>query len=163
MTPSLEASAFRLPNPGLAVEIRDEGVLLQDAIDRVRQGGGNPNDQRLVQSRIQLQFGKYRGKTFHWVLSNDMGWTCAVLASHKMEREAGDDRQHPAMRHKDALLAYAVQFGEVKTAVWASKLMRGSLIKEDVRYFDDHRVGTGQQARATFRALYESANDEQKS
>ncbi len=55
--------------------------------------GGDPSNHQLVLSESALQFGQYRGKSFKWLLSNDIGYLAMVLAVHQREREGGDTTQ----------------------------------------------------------------------
>lgn len=63
--------------------------------------GGDPDDRRLVDSESAIQFGKYRGQTFKWLLSHDVGYAVMVLASHQQEREMGDTDTFSEMTNKD--------------------------------------------------------------
>ena len=58
----------------------------------------------------EVQFGQYRGKTFRWLLENDVGYACSIIASHRRERESGDPSQTPLMMQKDSLTSYAMPF-----------------------------------------------------
>lgn len=48
---------------------------------------GDPEDVEWVLSLSCLQFGKYRGKTFIWLLENDVGWAVMLMADHERARE----------------------------------------------------------------------------
>ncbi|KAL9972681.1 hypothetical protein ACROYT_G019038, partial [Oculina patagonica] len=52
------------------------------AKQRVLQAGGDPSDTERVLSISSLQFGKYQGKSFQWLLQNDMSWTTMVMADY---------------------------------------------------------------------------------
>ncbi len=64
-----------------------------------------------------LQFGQYQGKSFKWLLSNDIGYASMVLAAHQREREGGNTTQSAVMGNKDALLGYAGLFPDVMAAI----------------------------------------------
>ncbi|KAE8295744.1 hypothetical protein D5F01_LYC04476 [Larimichthys crocea] len=49
--------------------------------------GGDTSNATLVPSRWKVQFGRYQGKTFHWLLENDVGYSVNLVASHQKERE----------------------------------------------------------------------------
>lgn len=53
----------------------------------------------LVLSRWKVQFGRYQGKTFHWLLENDVGYSVNLVASHQKERERAGS-QSPLMANK---------------------------------------------------------------
>ncbi|MED6289061.1 hypothetical protein CHARACLAT_032541 [Characodon lateralis] len=65
---------------------------------------------------MEVQFGLYRGQTFRWLLTHDLGYTVGLLASHEAEREAGCSSS-PLLCNKDALLEYARLFKEVTAAI----------------------------------------------
>ncbi|KAL0147534.1 hypothetical protein M9458_057162, partial [Cirrhinus mrigala] len=108
------ATAYRKnPTPGRswpAARVKEE------AIARVVAAGGDPSNHQLVLSESALQFGQYRGKTFKWLLSNDIGYVAMVLAVHQREREGGDTTHSAVMGNKDALLRYAGLFPDVLAA-----------------------------------------------
>ncbi|XP_071245920.1 uncharacterized protein [Salvelinus alpinus] len=79
--------------------------------------GGDPDDSRLVDSESAIQFGKYRGQTFKWLLSHDVGYAVMVLASHQQEREMGDTDTSSEMANKDRFDWYTNLFPEVQKAV----------------------------------------------
>ena len=70
-----------------------------DAKAHVRAEGGDPSNVRLVLSRFIIQFGKYKGQTFKWLLENYVGYAVYVVATHKDERKRKKD-QSPLMVHK---------------------------------------------------------------
>ncbi len=83
------ATAYRKnPTPGRswpAARVKEEAIA--------RVAGGDPSNHQLVLSESALQFGQYRGKSFKWLLSNDIGYLTMVLAVHQQEREGGDITQ----------------------------------------------------------------------
>uniref|UniRef100_A0A3Q3LLN5 Pyrin domain-containing protein n=1 Tax=Mastacembelus armatus TaxID=205130 RepID=A0A3Q3LLN5_9TELE len=48
---------------------------------------GDPCNERLVLSRSKIQFGKYKGQTFQWLLENDVDYTAYIIITHQKERE----------------------------------------------------------------------------
>ena len=50
-------------------------------------------DELLIRSRYELQFGKYRGQTFKWLLENDMGYAAYVV--NDMQQEGGHTPDTP--------------------------------------------------------------------
>ncbi|CAK6976130.1 uncharacterized protein DAT39_023324%2C partial, partial [Scomber scombrus] len=111
-----------------------------DAWARVTAQGGNPTDRRNILSRMEVQFGQYRGQTFHWLLTHDVGYSAGLLASHKMERGGGN---------KDVLLEYACLFPSMAAAI-EDKLRAGTDAEGDCT------VWFGAYSSMTFRELYES-------
>ncbi len=61
--------------------------VMADAKARVRSDGGDPSNERLVLSRFRVQFGKYKGQTFKWLLENDVGYAAHMVSTHQKERE----------------------------------------------------------------------------
>ncbi|MEQ2190153.1 hypothetical protein GOODEAATRI_032810 [Goodea atripinnis] len=96
-------------------------------------------DRRCILNQMEVQFGLYRGQTFHWLLTHDLGYTVGLLASHEAEREAGCSSS-PLLCNKDALLEYARLFKEVTAAI-----------------VDKRRTGFGEYSTLTYRELYESS------
>uniref|UniRef100_A0A1A8ERF1 Si:dkey-43f9.4 n=1 Tax=Nothobranchius korthausae TaxID=1143690 RepID=A0A1A8ERF1_9TELE len=70
-----------------------------EARAHVASEGGDVNNATLVLSRWKVQFGTYQGKTFHWLLQNDVGYAVMVVASHQKERERTGS-QSPLMANK---------------------------------------------------------------
>ncbi|KAL2082551.1 hypothetical protein ACEWY4_022369 [Coilia grayii] len=73
-------------------------------------GTGEEPKAQAVLAEHHLQFGQYRGHTFRWLLENDVGFACSIIASHEKERASGDTSQMPLMSNKDALAFYARLF-----------------------------------------------------
>lgn len=69
-----------------------------EAKARVRSEGGDLHNDRLILSRCTIQFGKYKGQTFKWLLENDVSFTALLVASH--------DREH--LTHQDPWMANKV-------------------------------------------------------
>ncbi|XP_051261729.1 uncharacterized protein LOC127366634 [Dicentrarchus labrax] len=80
----------------------------------VRSEGGDLCNDWLVLSRFMIQFGQYKGKTFKWLLENDVGYAVYLVADHQKEREGkGTMRQDPLMANKDSLTRYVSHYPEV--------------------------------------------------
>ncbi|KAK7149006.1 hypothetical protein R3I93_013119 [Phoxinus phoxinus] len=92
--------------------------------------GGDPGNHMLVLGCHSIQFGKYQGQTFRWLLENDVGYTTQLVASHQREREQSAS-DSPLMANKDALARYSCAH---------------PAFVEQVRY---HRVHEEARARAT--------------
>lgn len=70
-----------------------------EAQAHVTSEGGDTANATLVLSRWKVQFGRYQGKTFHWLLENDVGYAVNLVASHQKERERTGS-QSPLMANK---------------------------------------------------------------
>ena len=55
----------------------------------VCQRGGDASDKTGVQGEYILQFGKCRGKSFRWLLENDVGHTMYLIKHTDKEEAAG--------------------------------------------------------------------------
>ncbi len=79
------ATAYRKnPTPGRSWPVKEEAIV------RVAAAGGDPSNHQLVLSESALQFGQYRGKSFKWLVSNDVGYLAMVLSAGAWGR-----RYHP--------------------------------------------------------------------
>lgn len=72
-------------------------------------GRGSQRNKKHIFGQYQLQFGKYQGQTFQWVLSNDIGWATGVCASVSKETETDT----PLSNNKFRLLDYVRLFPAV--------------------------------------------------
>ncbi|XP_070403016.1 uncharacterized protein [Nothobranchius furzeri] len=88
-----------------------------EARAHVASEGGDVNNATLVLSQWKVQFGTYQGKTFHWLLQNDVGYAVmVVVASHQKEQERTGS-QSPLMANKDAFTRYSLACLEFAEAV----------------------------------------------
>lgn len=73
--------------------------------------GGDPGAETVILSRCTVQFGKYRGQTFKWMMENDVGYMVHVVTVHQKERARERSvSQHPLMANKDALTRYSCAY-----------------------------------------------------
>lgn len=105
-------------NPSLqdkSAPVREE-LVRQNALSVVRQRGGDASDKSEVAGEYILQFGKYKGKSFRWLLENDIGYTIYLIMNKLKEEAAG---VFIAEGHsKDSLLSfvnYALSFQEIQS------------------------------------------------
>ena len=77
-----------------------------EAKDRVRSAKGNPDMSEWVLAMTNLQFGKYRGKNFLWLLENDVGWATMLMADHDKARDKGSRSNDAQWDNKEALYRY---------------------------------------------------------
>ncbi|XP_054643300.1 uncharacterized protein LOC129187709 isoform X2 [Dunckerocampus dactyliophorus] len=157
---SLEASqlakAYRARSAAAHSMKTDEKVK-EEARARIVEAGGDPGCWQLVLSESKLQFGQYRGQTFKWLLSNDVGYACCTLALHQKERDSGETSQSPLAANKDALASYAQLFPEMVAAIHDRAVQMGIL---GIQAMDNRMVGFGVYAKETYRSLYENPSRE---
>ncbi len=67
MAPSAEAKRLETVESGRA---KPNEEVLAEAGSFVSTNGGDPSDQFLVLAHCKLQFGKYQGQRFRWLLEN---------------------------------------------------------------------------------------------
>lgn len=98
---SAEALALAPRPPGSQAPYRAKQPQEVDAEAwaHVNSERGDTTNATLILSRWKVQFGKYQGKTFHWLLENDVGYSVNLVASHKKERERTGS-QSPLMANK---------------------------------------------------------------
>ena len=118
--------------------------------------GGEPTNPQEVLAESELQ---YRGLTFRWLLGNNVGYACGVIASHERERESGDTSQTPLMEHNDALTSYARLFPPMVAAIARRRMAEGS---KSVRGLDGMLVGFGTHSQVSFESLYEAKEAESR-
>lgn len=123
-----------------ASRVKEPDRVGEEAKARVRQAGGDPECLPLVLSESEVQFGKYRGQSFRWLLAHDVGYTCGLLASHQKEKDGGNTYRTPLMVHKDGLLSYALLFPEMAAAIRERRML------ED----DQTLVGFGKHAKSSY-------------
>ncbi|RXN35869.1 hypothetical protein ROHU_003455 [Labeo rohita] len=69
---------------------KKQELVRQYALLVVRQRGGDASDRIEVLGEYILQFGKYKGKCFRWLLENDIGYAIYLIKSLQQEEAAGD-------------------------------------------------------------------------
>ncbi|TWW62937.1 hypothetical protein D4764_04G0015840 [Takifugu flavidus] len=84
------------------------GFLLQEPSDEAKRRG-DPSDKMEVQGDYVLQFGKYKGKSFRWLLQNDVGSTVYLIKNVQSEEAA-------VSKEIQALLTYEAGRGDGVTA-----------------------------------------------
>ncbi|XP_040900950.1 uncharacterized protein LOC121186321 isoform X2 [Toxotes jaculatrix] len=153
--PSQEAKTQR--RQGHPVTVKEPEEVEAEARALVLSEGGDPSNGRLVLSRFVIQFGQYNGKTFKWLLENDVSYTAFLVASHQMEPKNGEPTmsQRRLMANKDSFTRYAMAYPEV------SKEVRDHCKKAKVRSLQEGQalVGFGIYKSETLRGLYESKSE----
>ncbi|KAM4537740.1 uncharacterized protein V3H82_023539 isoform 1-T2 [Fundulus diaphanus] len=156
--PSSEAKLIR-DNPSLRDRSAPmkEDVVRQNALTVVRQRGGDVTDDSEVLGDYILQFGKYKGKSFRWLLENDVGYTLYLIMNLQKEEESGICITEGF--NKMSLLAfvkYALSFKEIQDVLnyEASKVGATATSSED-----DQLVGFGSRAKSTWKEIWDSRAD----
>ncbi|KAK0146402.1 hypothetical protein N1851_014285 [Merluccius polli] len=98
--------AAKGPRGAAAARAKKPEEVEKEAQAHVVSTGGDPGNPMLVLSCHSIQFGKYQGQTFRWLLENDVGYTVQLVASHQREREKSAS-DSPLMANKDALAQYS--------------------------------------------------------
>ena len=75
----------------------------REAKQRVVEANGSPDNAEWVLSLSFLQFGRYRGKSFLWLLQNDVGWAVMIMAEHEKARLKTKRSLDPQWDNKEAL------------------------------------------------------------
>ncbi|KAI7798267.1 hypothetical protein IRJ41_024252 [Triplophysa rosa] len=91
--PTDQARAIKY-NPSLhdkSAPIKEE-LVRQNALNVVRQRGGDASDQKEDFGEYILQFGKYKGKSFRWLLENDVGYTIYLIKNLQQEEATMTER-----------------------------------------------------------------------
>ncbi|XP_043962152.1 uncharacterized protein LOC122825113 [Gambusia affinis] len=87
--------------------------VLAEAAAFVKQSGGDPADQFLVLAHCKIQFGKYQGQRFRWLLENSLGYAVYLVSSIMREEE----KDNPLSASKHLFLKYTSQIKEEGEAV----------------------------------------------
>ncbi len=83
MVPSVEAKHLENVESGRAKPNKE--VLAEVLVSFVSTSGGDPSDQFLVLAHCKLQFGKYQGQRFIWLLENSLGYAVYLVLSISKE------------------------------------------------------------------------------
>ncbi|XP_028296093.1 uncharacterized protein LOC114458046 [Gouania willdenowi] len=121
-----------------------DNIVQQNALTVVHQRGGDASDRTEVLGDYILQFGKYKGKSFRWLLENDVDYTIYLLKHIEKEKAAGVSMTEG--NSKASLLSfvdYAHSFDQIKS------LLRYESEKPTARAAseDDQLVGFGCRAK----------------
>ncbi|KAK5622098.1 hypothetical protein CRENBAI_010376 [Crenichthys baileyi] len=110
MGPTEEANRSEIVVAGRA-QCKEE--FLAEATAFVRQNGGDPGDQFLVLAHCKIQFGKYQGQRFRWLLEDSLSYAVYLVSSIMGEEE----RDKPLLASKHLFLRYTSQIREIGEAV----------------------------------------------
>ncbi|XP_060749159.1 uncharacterized protein LOC132861576 [Tachysurus vachellii] len=115
--PTEEARVIK-DNPALQDKSapKKEELVRQNALAVVRQRGGDASDKREVLGEYILQFGKYKGKSFRWLLENDMGYTIYLIKNLQQEEAMGVfTSEGPSKSSLLSFSNYACSFNEIQS------------------------------------------------
>ncbi|KAJ8376818.1 hypothetical protein SKAU_G00073980 [Synaphobranchus kaupii] len=156
--PSEEARRIK-DNPSLqdkSAALKEE-VVMANARKVVLQRGGDVSDKLEVLGEYTLQFGKYKGKSFRWLLENDVGYSLYLI--NKVEKEEEADQFNPVGHSKDSLLSflqYCRGFKELKDLRrYLAERPAPAAVETEV----DNLVGFGARAKATWGEIWKSRAD----
>jgi len=121
------------------------------------QRGGDASERREVLGECILQFGKYQGKAFRWLLENDMGYTIYLMKTLHKEEAAGD---FIAKGHsKNSLMSfvsYAHSFEEIESLLgYVTRTAAAPAASSE----DDQLVGFGARAKSPWQEIWKSRSD----
>ncbi|KAM6952072.1 uncharacterized protein PEZ65_009252 [Lycodopsis pacificus] len=151
---SAEAQALRPRPAGYRAKPAEE--VDAEARDHVVSEGGDSSNATLSLNRWKVQFGRYQGQTFHWLLENDVGYSVNMVASHQKERERTGS-QSPLMANKDAFTRYSSAYPDFAEAVRFHRAFEEAWVKSlQPGQEGQALVGFGDFKFETLQGLYES-------
>ncbi|KAL0165246.1 hypothetical protein M9458_040999 [Cirrhinus mrigala] len=110
MAPSEEAKRLENVETGRA---KPKEEVLTEASTFVSTNGGDPSDQFLVLAHCKLQFGKYQGQRFRWLLENSLGYAVYLVLSISKETA----QTTPLSENKQLFLQYTSHIREMAEEV----------------------------------------------
>lgn len=129
-------------------------IVKTNALTVVRQQGGDASNRQEVMGEYILQFGKYKGKSYRWLLENDVGYIIYLMKQKEEEEKSG--LFNPTGPKKDSLLSlleYAMSFKEIED------LMEHRKPVTPVTSEGDNLVGFGKRAKDTWKEIWDSRAD----
>ncbi|XP_060714886.1 uncharacterized protein LOC132838529 isoform X2 [Tachysurus vachellii] len=156
--PTEEARVIK-DNPALQDKSapKKEELVRQDALAVVRQRGGDASDKREVLGEYILQFGKYKGKSFRWLLENDMGYTIYLIKNLQQEEAMGVfTSEGPSKSSLLSFYNYACSFNEIQSLFsYVSKNPGAPAASSE----GDQLVGFGAHAKSTWQEIWNNRAD----
>ncbi|KAL2087402.1 hypothetical protein ACEWY4_016231 [Coilia grayii] len=156
--PSAEARRIK-DNPALqdrSAPMREDRVH-QNALAEVRRRGGDASDRMEVRGDYVLQFGKYKGKVFRWLLQNDVGYTLYLIKSLDKEEAAGICMgEGHAKDSLQSFVKYAQSFPEIQAVLAYEASRVGAAVASSE---SDQLVGFGSRAKSTWKEIWDSRAD----
>ena len=131
--------------------------IREKARDIVFMRGGDVSDRQEVLGEYVIQFGQYKGKSFRWMLENDVSYTLFWIQKVEEEERAGLARGKGPK--KDSILSfyqYAKSFKAIEDLIRykADRPSELSITNED-----DNLVGFGKNAKKTWREVWDNRAD----
>ncbi|XP_056598241.1 uncharacterized protein LOC130416213 [Triplophysa dalaica] len=132
-------------------------LVRQNALNVVRQRGGDASDQKEVFGEYILQFGKYKGKSFRWLLENDVGYTIYLMKNLQQEEAAGVTMTEGHSKSSlVSFMQYAHSFEEILSLLhYTSKTPAATAASPG----DDQLVGFGARAKSTWKEIWDGRAD----
>ncbi|XP_056602883.1 uncharacterized protein LOC130419900 [Triplophysa dalaica] len=132
-------------------------LVRQNALNVVRQRGGDASDQKEVFGEYILQFGKYKGKSFRWLLENDLGNTISLMKNLQQEEAAGVTMTEGHSKSSlVSFMQYAHSFEEILSLLhYTSKTPAATAASPG----DDQLVGFGARAKSTWKEIWDGRAD----
>ncbi|XP_063069017.1 uncharacterized protein LOC134460571 [Engraulis encrasicolus] len=163
--PTPEAQRIK-DNPALkdqSAPLRED-LVRQNALAEVRRRGGDASDRLEVQGDYVLQFGKYKGQVFRWLLENDVGYILYLFDSLTKEEEAGiHGGEGHGKVNLHTFLRYARSYQEIEArlAYEAAQPQAAQPQAADAAPLSDHDrlVGFGKRPKSTWGEVWESRAD----
>jgi hypothetical protein len=89
---------------------QEPDVVEREAVAAVQKLGGDVTCRQHVLGQYKIQFGKYRGQTFHWVVENALGFAAYLVYDLRKEVQVNT----PLSANKFALKEYVTSFPQGK-------------------------------------------------
>lgn len=115
------------------------------------------SDEQEVLGEYVLQFGKYKGRSFRWLLENDIGYT--IYLQKKVEEEEKAGTFNPEGHSKDSLLSFIRYAGGFKEMNDLRQYLSSRKPAPSVSSEGDNLVGFGAWAKHTWQQIWESRAD----
>ncbi|MGL4358434.1 MAG: hypothetical protein ACRCSY_07045 [Cetobacterium sp.] len=156
MAPSAEANRLENVESGRA---KTKEEVLTEARTYVGTNGGDPSDQFLVLAHCKLQFGKYQGQRFRWLLENSLGYAVYLMLSISTEKA----QTTPLSENKQLFLQYTSHIREMAEEV--EKYKRKQEMQAEARATGDQgclMVEFGDFQGRSMKDVYEDQSKEAK-
>lgn len=134
-----------------------EDLVRMNARSVVLQRGGDVSDKQEVLGEYILQFGKYKGQSFRWLLENDVGY--ALYLSNKVEEEEQAGQFNPEGPCKDSLISFLEYSRSFKEIDDLKRYLSQRPDPLPVLIEEDNTVGFGTRAQDTWRQIWDTRAD----
>ena len=114
-SPEASKVAEEVRRMGRAASSKPPAVVEKEARAHLTRLGCKSPSELQVLANTAIQFGKFQGQTFKWLLENAAGWSVHLLLTMQREGEGSNTSQLGA--NKGKFKAYAMNFPEVSQAV----------------------------------------------